>query len=1036
MGIKSFCSIFKAEPMKSSWQLVLVLLLASSQFSAVDSSAQNLPDYSPGMVVVQFAPDTQITNKSARTGLAGFDRTAEIFNVYAIERAYPFLDHAEPTPETRDNLLALRRTYYVRYHANAQPVEVSDAFSKVPGIVYAEPLLIRRATTLDTPVIVDPNDPRFNEQTELQLLRLPEVWNKVTSESGDPQVVIAIVDDGTHWRHEDLRANVWTNEYEIPNNGLDDDDNGFVDDVHGVNLNNDSNNDPADGVAIHGTLVSGAAGAVSDNGIGISGSSWNADLMHVQAEEVMGGRDLNPGILYAAMNQADIINVSYAGHGHSQHEDQVLNLATDMGSLIVAAAGNENNNVDIDTVYPANHPRVLGVGATEKDSKTLAPFSNYGARVNVFAPGTRILTTAKDGAYNEISGTSFATPLVAGVAALVKTKFPNITPDALRKKIQLSTENIDAENPEFAGRLGHGFVNAVAAIEDSEFPLDIRVRTWSFAISGDGEKFVTDILLGNYFNHAKQLKVSLRETESYPFIRSLGDEIHVGSLAERASTTIKFNIGYDVNTVIPWNKQINFNLHIKDGPYEETLLDTLSFRGSYFNLVRIHSVLEALYTATGGNQWDRNDNWDIEDIPSLDVLEHWYGISLQRDLNSDQNGYNGRFGLKLGSNNLTGVIPDELGNLSELVELNLQGNLLTGQVPPELGNLSNLEFLFLGKNNLTGVLPRSLMQLPLNMFEFGDNGQSGNQGVCAPNDDEFQAWLKSIEYAEGPVCTGISGTIDHQQYLINQPVIPLIFPEATGLDAPVNYSLDPSPPMGINFNPATRTLSGTPTVKTPSPIKYTYTATDANGAMDSLSFYISVYTPVEISESSIENLNYLLGEPISPLVLPQAHGGIGPIMYTLNPAPPAGLRFDPSTRTLRGTPRLATSSPVEYTYRATDGVTRPDSLLFQISVSSPTASQRESLPQEFTLLGNYPNPFLQSTRLTFHLPWHAEVQIDVMDIIGRRVLTIPKRSMAAGWNQSIELNARGLPSGLYLYRLIASSPVENLIQVGRFVKIH
>ena len=147
-----------------------------------------------------------------------------------------------------------------------------------------------------------------------------------------------------------------------------------------------------------------------------------------------------------------IINTSWGDIINLQNEDgrlinQTLNLATDMGALVVAAGGNDGLDHIRYSIYPAGHPRVLSVGATEKDTRAVAPFSNYGELIDVFAPGVSLTTTVPGNNYGYWSGTSFASPTVAGIAALVKDKvFPRWHRDALREQIRLSSENIDAEN--------------------------------------------------------------------------------------------------------------------------------------------------------------------------------------------------------------------------------------------------------------------------------------------------------------------------------------------------------------------------------------------------------------------------------------------------------------------------------------------------------------------------------------------------------------------------------------------------------------
>ena len=446
---------------KIVWLLSVILVVSST-------AAQESPEYLPHVVVVQFAPEVLITSKASSAGLKEFDLRAAQYDVQLIERVFPFLDNVEPTPEIRNNLLALRRTYYVQYSADAVPEQVSEDVATATGVVYAEPVPVDRIYGPVYRERLDPNDPEFSGQTELQALNLPDAWDVVKGSDGDPKTVIAIVDGGGEWHHEDLLANVWRNPDEIADNGADDDNNGFVDDIHGANFANkdDNDNDPA-GLpdspqsALHGTAAAGAAGGVTDIGVGIAGAGWNAQLMHVN----MGCLGFDglicfgyEGILYAAANGTQIINVSWGGIVGDDHRarfiDQTLNLATDMGALVVAAAGNSNQYNDLFRELPSRHARVLSVDATRKDRREKAAFSNYGKLVNVFAPGEDIRTTATGGGYVSISGTSFSSPQVAGIAALVKTRFPQLTPDAVREQIRLTSESIDSENLGYAGELG------------------------------------------------------------------------------------------------------------------------------------------------------------------------------------------------------------------------------------------------------------------------------------------------------------------------------------------------------------------------------------------------------------------------------------------------------------------------------------------------------------------------------------------------------------------------------------------------------
>ena len=954
----------------------LILALAGL-LAAPLALAQEQPAYEPHVVVVQFEPGVVIGEGAAKTRLEVFDRTAARYGVHTIERMFPFLDHVQPTPETARNLAALRRTYYVRYSADDDPGDVAKALMDVPGVTYAEPhgvpVLANRLTGPD--ITVEPDDSLFSDQTYLRHMRLPEAWDIVKGEDGNPPVVIAITDSGGDWRHEDLLANVWTNADEIPGNGIDDDNNGFIDDVHGVNLSNgdDTDNDPYNpGGNPHGTHVAGVAGAVTDNDTGVAGAAWNARVMHINSHF--------PGILYAAANGADIINTSFTSSSPRRTAVQILDLAMDMGALVVAGAGNNGLNIDDFPYYPAAHPRVLAVGATAKDSRIKAKFSNYGKGIDVFAPGAGIITTAPESEYTlSVDGTSFASPLVSGVAALVKTRYPDVSPDALREQIRLSSENMDAENLGYAGLLGRGYVNAEAALQTPVFPA-IRVKRWSWTdADGDsqitpGEEVTITATVVNYLTDARQLSVGLTVGESYPYIDITTAEHTVGRLARGDSTEVVFR--FTVAPDAPVNRRVRLYTRIRDGAFVDEP-DRFAFIINR-RLDVVHAALSALYVSTNGDNWNTNSGWDTTTVPSLSQLGKWYGVDLQLGLvnilSLQDNNLRGMLPAELGElsslmwlflccnslsgtipgelgslsrltrlylhdNSFFGMIPAELGNLSQLQYLDLANNSLSGTIPDELGNLSQLRWLRLRDNALTGRLPRSFMQLAnLQQLHFG------GQALCAPADDAFQAWLSSIRNTSGPTCSGIHFTDNapDQSFAHAQPVVPLVLPEAIGGVSPINYTLTPALPEALAFDNATRTIGGTPAVVTPA-TPYTYKATDANGSTDSLTFSIEVIFPV--------------------------------------------------------------------------------------------STENESLPQALVLHGNYPNPFRHSTRLMIDLPWPAHVTVEVMDVVGRRVLTVPSVDLAAGWQRGIDLSGASLPSGLYLYRVHASSPKGSAVHVGRFVRI-
>ena len=920
---------------------IFLFILFFAGFSHLAAAQEPVPEFKDQVVVVQFESGIMIGEGSAKTNLlSGFDRAAERYDVYRIERVYPFLDYVEPTPKTAENLDALRRTYYVRYGLQTDPEQVSRDFSSESGVVYAEPVLVTRR--YGSVLQAEPNDPQYEQQQSyLGLVRLPEAWDIVKAEDASEPIVIAIVDTGGDWDHEDLLGNVWINEDEIPDNGIDDDNNGFIDDVHGRNSNNgdETNNDPTPDpnwpeITGHGTAVAGTASAVTDNGVGVAGAAWNAKLMHINTfcieEEVCDGFG---GILYAAVNDADIINTSWGGFPGEEELrmiSQTLDLATDMGSLVVAAAGNESSNNDFYPSYPDAHPRVLSVGATERDSRQLAEFSNYGRSVDIYAPGVNINTTLPNDEYannNEclpgdecsiISGTSFSSPLVSGIAALVKTRFPDISPDELREQLRLSAENIDMDNssPMYVGQLNGGLVDAEASLQTVTVPA-VRVKNWSWENSDGnqqidpGDEVTVNVTFINYLAATEQLAVKLTPLESYPYITLLGAEQSIGVLETGESTMVTFRFSVADNVIL--NRAIHFSVHIRDGSFTDEP-DVLNFFRQP-NLAGLTEALRALYQSTDGDNWLDNSGWDITATPTVEELNGWFGVQVTQ----------GWVEILLLANNLTGVIPPELGKVEGLRNLWLPQNQLSGQIPQELGQLMELETLILSHNLMTGSIPPELGQL-----------------------SKLNVLLIELNELSGSIPPELGQLLDLQVLSLRDNQLMGTVPTELG-------QLSRLIALDLSNNALTGSLPR--------------------------------------SLMQLNNLESLAFEG-QELCAPQDDEFQEWLQNV-------GAVFGPTC----------------------------------ITVAIEETNEGASLPEKFTVHGNYPNPFQETTQLAFDLPWQARVRVEVIDVIGRHVLSVPESDMMAGWSKSIELNGATLPAGLYLYRVIADSPIERSVQVGRFVRI-
>ncbi len=264
---------------------------------------------------------------------------------------------------------------------------------------------------------------------------------------GSRAVRIAVIDTGVDYTHPDLKANMWVNTKEIPGNGIDDDGNGFIDDVYGYDFaNNDSN--PMDGNG-HGTHCSGTIGAVHDNKIGVAGVMSDVQIMAVKFLGDDGSGSLEGAIKaidYATMMNVDLMSNSWGGGGRSEALLEAIKRASDKGIIFTAAAGNSSSNNDSSPSYPASYdvPNMVAVAATTAQNG-LASFSSFGRNsVHIAAPGHNILSTVNGGGYDVYSGTSMATPHVSGVLGLLLAKEGRMPHSVMRERLTMTSVPVTA----------------------------------------------------------------------------------------------------------------------------------------------------------------------------------------------------------------------------------------------------------------------------------------------------------------------------------------------------------------------------------------------------------------------------------------------------------------------------------------------------------------------------------------------------------------------------------------------------------------
>lgn len=364
---------------------------------------------------------------------------------------YGFINLSKPFHAAKD-AENLQRTYLLEFAAVQDIEKCIKDLQQLKGIAYAEKVPLDR-------MCLTPNDPSFSSQWGLTNINAPAAWNYFSSGS---TVVVAIVDDAIERSHADLSPNLWVNAGEIPGNGIDDDNNGYIDDINGYDVSdNDNNPNPPGSSFDHGTHVAGIVSARSNNGTGVASIGFSCKLMCVKATNSAGsvtsGYD---GIVYAAASGASIINMSWGGPSSSITAQNIINYAVGKGCILIAAAGNDNVNT---LFYPAAYNNVVSVAATTS-SNTKASFSNYGSWIDVSAPGNNIYSTTIGNSYGNKSGTSMASPMVAGLAGLMKSLNPNMPNNDLINCLLSTAANINAQNPSYIGQLGSGRIDAAAAM--------------------------------------------------------------------------------------------------------------------------------------------------------------------------------------------------------------------------------------------------------------------------------------------------------------------------------------------------------------------------------------------------------------------------------------------------------------------------------------------------------------------------------------------------------------------------------------------
>lgn len=367
-----------------------------------------------------------------------------------------------------------------------------------PGVRYIQPNYINEMHYI-------PNDPHYEDQEiNYENVNLPQTWNYTT---GNPEILIAIIDSGLHFQHPDLQNNVYINQAEIPDDGIDNDLNGYIDDWRGWDFTDapglsdialgdflEQDNDPSDDIN-HGTHIAGIIGADTNNGIGVSGICWDIDMLIIRAGFLttsgigfLQDDDAAAGVIYAADMGADVINISWGDENYSPIIADACQYALDKGSIIVASSG---NNFAYGLMYPAKLASTIAVGSVDRYLDK-AEFSCYGPELDIVAPGVNIFSTFgedEENPYYPQSGTSMSAPFVSAALGLLFSVESGLTFNQVKSRLHATAIDLGEEG--FDNEHGSGLIDIHSLLTESttleiniDLPADFSGHSTGFDLIG------------------------------------------------------------------------------------------------------------------------------------------------------------------------------------------------------------------------------------------------------------------------------------------------------------------------------------------------------------------------------------------------------------------------------------------------------------------------------------------------------------------------------------------------------------------------
>ena len=575
-----------------------IILFLITWSGVAGGQVQTGPDTAPGIVLVKVTPavaerggpayDVSISSVLRELGVSEMESI--LVERWSVARTPDILGKAGNLSEIIRKEKEVARIFRLQYNAPVPPVEAAARFSVLPGVEYAEPLYL----CYPTEMMFAPNDSLFSKQAFLQTIQAEQAWD-ITK--GDSTIVIGVADTGIDWSHPDLEPKIWINpgewgnNGELRDNGKDDDGNGLVDDWHGWDFAGPDNKTPDNdtrGGGSHGTKVAGLVAAATNNRIGVASIGYRCKIlpMKIGAD---GGGGLQFGyqaMQYAVFMGCKVFNASWGTLNYSKAAEDVVNLVTSRGMLVVGGGGNHGKPTPF---YPAAFSSALGVGMTNAKD-IISGASGYGPPIDVMSPGSGALSTSVNGQYGTFGGTSAAAPIVSGLAGLVISRFPSFSPMQVRQRIRVTADNIDDKNPKKAKFAGYGRINAFRAVGSERLP-SVRIESVAFNDPGNdgqfypGEEVEVMVVLKNYLAATSgPVELTLEAATGSSAVTIGTATTTVPALAPNTVRSANAPMTFTVQPSQQFDREVIFRVLMKSGSYEDHDFFTAFVNPSYQTL--------------------------------------------------------------------------------------------------------------------------------------------------------------------------------------------------------------------------------------------------------------------------------------------------------------------------------------------------------------------------------------------------------------------------------------------------------------------